>query len=196
MVQLAEPEAQASIQATINYYLDTGEKPYTYTGGPGSLDIRSSTVPDPHQVVMHNGRPFVDRFAIERDGFHFVHHDTKVQSFFEEDEIRRVYYPEMEALVKAETGASRVFVFDHTLRTADDALRQERKIREVVQRAHNDYTEWSGPQRVRDLFPRRRPMSCCAAVSPSCRCGGRSGIRSRLSRSRSVTRAACHSTIS
>ena len=32
-------------------------------------------------MAMHNGRPFVDRFALERDGFHFVHHDTKVQSF-------------------------------------------------------------------------------------------------------------------
>jgi len=153
MVQLAEPEAPATIDATINYYLDSGEKPYTYTGGPGSLDIRSSTVPDPHRVAMHNGRPFIDRFTLERDGFHFVRHDTKMQSFFDEDEIRRVYYPEMEALVKAETGASRVVVFDHTLRTADDELRQERKIREVVQRAHNDYTEWSGPQRVRDLLP-------------------------------------------
>ena len=27
------------------------------------------------------------------------------------------------------------------------------KIREVVSRVHNDYTEWSGPQRVRDLLP-------------------------------------------
>src|SRR5439155_11286218 len=44
-------------------------------------------------------------------------------------------------------------LFDHTLRTADDALREARKIREVVRRAHNDYTEWSGPQRVRDLLP-------------------------------------------
>jgi hypothetical protein len=59
----------------------------------------------------------------------------------------------MEALVKAESGASRVLVFDHTLRTADDALRAERKIREVVPRVHNDYTEWSAPQRVRDLLP-------------------------------------------
>jgi hypothetical protein len=46
-----------------------------------------------------------------------------------------------------------VLVFDHTLRTADDADRMARKIREVVQRVHNDYTEWSGPQRVRDLLP-------------------------------------------
>ena len=32
-------------------------------------------------------------------------------------------------------------------------LRAELKIREVVPRVHNDYTEWSGPQRVRDLLP-------------------------------------------
>ena len=153
MVQLAEPEAPAIIDASINYYLETGEKPYTYSGGPGSTDVRSSTVADPRRVAMHNGRPFVDQFALEREGFHFVRHDTKVQSFFEEDEIRRVYYPEMEALVKAESGASRVVVFDHTLRTGDDAQREQLKIREVVPRVHNDYTEWSGPQRVRDILP-------------------------------------------
>src|SRR5262249_48965542 len=76
-----------------------------------------------------------------------------VADFYDEDEVRRVYYPEMEALVKAESGASRVVVFDHTLRTANDAAREARKIREVVSRVHNDYTEWSGPQRVRDLLP-------------------------------------------
>ena len=56
-------------------------------------------------------------------------------------------------LIKAESGAKRVVVFDHTLRTADDELREAKKIREVVRRAHNDYTEWSGPQRVRDILP-------------------------------------------
>ncbi len=67
-------------------------------------------------------------------------------------EIRRVYYPEMERLVMAESGARRVVVFDHTLRTADDALRAAAKIRDPVRRVHNDYTEWSAPQRVRDLM--------------------------------------------
>ena len=82
-----------------------------------------------------------------------MRHDTKVRDFFDEDEIKRVYYPEMEALIKAESGAKRVVVFDHTLRTADDDEREKRKIREVVRRVHNDYTEWSGPQRVRDMLP-------------------------------------------
>ena len=73
--------------------------------------------------------------------------------FFDEAQIRDVYYPEMIDLIKKQSGAKRVVVFDHTLRTADDADRAARKIREVVPRVHNDYTEWSGPQRVRDLLP-------------------------------------------
>jgi hypothetical protein len=101
---------------------------------------------------MHNGRLVPGGFTLERNGFRFLPHDTQMRDFFDEDEIARVYHPEMEALIKRETGASRVVVFDHTLRTADDEMREAKKIREVVRRVHNDYTEWSGPQRVRDLM--------------------------------------------
>jgi hypothetical protein len=44
-------------------------------------------------------------------------------------------------------------MFDHTLRSGDESEREARLIREPVLSAHNDYTEWSGPQRVRDLLP-------------------------------------------
>ncbi len=154
MTELAEQDlAPDTIEASLNYLLDTGDQPFTYTGGPGSTEVRSNGTHDPHRVAIHNGRPFGDRFTLDRNGFRFRRHDTKMLDFFDADEVRRVYYPEMEALIEAETGASRVVVFDHTLRTADDAAREERKIREVVRRVHNDYTEWSGPQRVRDLLP-------------------------------------------
>ena len=43
-------------------------------------------------------------------------------------------------------------VFDHTLRSGDEAEREAKLIREPVLSAHNDYTEWSGPQRVRELM--------------------------------------------
>ena len=122
------------------------------TAGPGGTDARSGGAIDPRPwpcaMAARRGR-----FELDRDGFRFVRHDTKVVDFFDPSRLRRVYYPEMEALVKAESGASRVVVFDHTLRSADDDEREARKIREVVRRAHNDYTEWSGPQRVRDLLP-------------------------------------------
>jgi hypothetical protein len=145
--------APDTIEATLNYIVNDGTKLFTFTGGPGSLDVRTGGQPDPHQVTLHNGRPQAGGFALERNGFRFVRHDTKMRDFFDEAEVRSTYYAEMEALVKAESGAKRVVVFDHTLRTADDELRESKKIREVVRRVHNDYTEWSGPQRVRDLLP-------------------------------------------
>jgi hypothetical protein len=154
MPALAELDtAPQTIEPVVNYLVNDGTEVFTYTGGPGSLDVRTGGAQDPQKVVMHNGRPHVGEFNLEVHGFRFVQHDTRIQNFLDEAEVKRVYYPEMEALIKAQSGAKRVVVFDHTLRTADDAFREQQKIREVVRRAHNDYTEWSGPQRVRDILP-------------------------------------------
>ena len=154
MSALAEVETVPDvIEATVNYVQNNGEKLFTYTGAPGGNDKRQGGSYDPRTVKMHNGRLETDRFVLDHDGFRFVPHPTKMRDFYDEDEIRNVYYPEMIELIKAESGAKRVVVFDHTLRTADDEMREAKKIREVVRRAHNDYTEWSGPQRVRDIVP-------------------------------------------
>ena len=145
--------APDTIEATLNYIVDDGKPVFTIVAPPGGSDTRSGATPDPRRVTLHNGRSDAEDFVLERNGFRFVRHDTKVADFYDEDEIRRVYYPEMVELIKAESGAKRVVVFDHTLRTADDELREAKKIREVVRRVHNDYTEWSAPQRVRDILP-------------------------------------------
>ena len=152
MSQVSElATAPETIEATLNYIRNTGEKIFTETASPGGVDVRSGGTPDPHRMTIRNGRN--KDFVLDRDGFRFVRHDTKVRDFFDEAEVRSTYYAEMEALVKQESGCKRVVVFDHTLRTADDELRESKKIREVVRRVHNDYTEWSAPQRVRDILP-------------------------------------------
>jgi hypothetical protein len=154
MAQTAELDvAPDTIETTLNYIVDDGKPVFTIVATPGASDTRSAATPDPRRVLIHNGRQHSQDFALERNGFCFVRHDTKVADFYDEDEIKRVYYPEMVELIKAESGAKRVVVFDHTLRTADDELRESKKIREVVRRVHNDYTEWSAPQRVRDILP-------------------------------------------
>jgi len=154
MSQTAELEvAPDTIEATLNYIVDDGSKVFTIVASPGGSDARSGGTPDPRRVKIHNGRPHTKEFDLETSGFRFVPHDTKVSDFYDEDEIKRVYYPEMVELIKAESGAKRVVVFDHTLRTADDEVRESKQIREVVRRVHNDYTEWSAPQRVRDILP-------------------------------------------
>ncbi len=140
-----------SIEATLNYVLNDGNKIVVEPVGGGSTEMRTLGTLDPHRVVIRNGRN-VDT-SLDGEGFQLAWHETAVTDFFDEKQIRDVYYPEMIELIKFKSGAKRVVVFDHTLRTADDSDRAARKIREVVPRVHNDYTEWSGPQRVRDLLP-------------------------------------------
>ncbi len=142
------------IETALNYIVDTGVKPVTYSNASGGNKQTSNTgTYEQRPVRIYNARPIADRFSLEREGFIFIKHATKVKDFYDEDEIRSVYYPEIEQLVKDVTGAGRVLVFDHTLRAADEATREEKKVGAPVRRAHNDYTEWSGPQRVRDLLP-------------------------------------------
>ena len=83
-----------------------------------------------------------------------VEHRSAVKDFYDEDELRRVYYPEAIRLVAEATGASRVLVFDHTIRrrVAAGIDRSPGTPRQPVTSVHNDYTVKSGPQRVRDLM--------------------------------------------
>ena len=159
MAELAELDAdREAIEATLDYFIATEAMPVTLVAAPGSVDLRAGGGrSDPHRVKVRNGRRYAADFRLEKNGFRFVRHDTKVADFYDEAEIRRVYYSEMEALVKQESGAGRVVVFDHTLRTADADLREAAKIRDPVRRVHNDYTEWSAPQRVRDVMGEEAP---------------------------------------
>jgi hypothetical protein len=157
------PETISEVEATLNYLVNDGVKIFTEAGGGGALDVRGGTI-DPHHVVVHNGRPGAKDFVFEREGFRFVGHDTKVADFFDEDQVRRVYYPEMETLVKAESGASRVVVFDHTLRTADDAVGAQRLYR-VVRSAARARPSAGGSGRSPSPSFRHRP-SMAADPSP------------------------------
>src|ERR1700680_1624857 len=99
MADIAELEtATDTIEANLIYLADTGEKLITQVAEPGGRDNRSGGDNETHPVTIRNGRPLVDRFEFEREGFRFVPQHTKVANFFDEDEIRRVYYPECEAL--------------------------------------------------------------------------------------------------
>ena len=143
-----------SIRAMLNYLVETGEKPESYGGVSQTVaDQQRKGKYEEHEMPVYNGRVIAGELSIEREGFIFVKHETKVKNFYDEAEVRLLYYPETEQLVKESSGAKRVLVFDHTLRSADSAIREENRISGPVRNAHNDYTEWSGPQRVRDLLP-------------------------------------------
>ena len=154
MTQLAPQEAESGfVEANLVYTVDTGEKPVNETMPDGDMSRRMTGTFENHTMVIRDGRPLRDQFSLEETGFEFIDHATAVTDFYDLEHLTSVYYPEIEALIKARTGAARVVVFDHTLRSGDEDTRSEKKLREPVMSVHNDYTEWSGPQRVRDLLP-------------------------------------------
>ncbi len=137
----------------IPYTVDTGEKIVNETFGPNNIRRRKTGTQELRPMTVRNGRLFRDRLSLEEQGFVLVEHKTKVKDFFDAGELESVYYPEVEQLIKAASGASRVVIFDHTLRSGDETEREAKLIREPVLSAHNDYTEWSGPNRVREILP-------------------------------------------
>lgn len=133
-------------RATLKFVDDAEDAPVVHIeseGGPTrySGQFAMETVP------IRDGRASDRDFRLERNGFELVSHRSSVADFEDEDAVENIFYPEVEALVKRATGASRVLIFDHTIRK--DGNQQGRT---PARHVHVDYTEKSGPDRVRDFL--------------------------------------------
>ena len=142
------------VEGVLNYLAPMADKPINLAYDPPPGVPRSTGVPEARRMTIYNARPVAARLSLDGEGLALVKHDTAVRDFYDEDELRRVYYPEAERLVAEVTGANRVLVFDHTIRcrVRGGVDRAPGTPRQPVASVHNDYTVKSGPQRVRDLM--------------------------------------------
>lgn len=177
------------VRAELSYLVPMRERAYRHDGetppGAAATNMRHHA----QSVVIENARLGAPP-SLDREGFAFETSPSAVRDFFDADEVARVYDPEIETLLKARTGATRILIFDHTLRRrmpeSDDRLGG---FRPPATRVHVDYTETSAPRRVRDLLPseadrllRRRfafinawrPISHIVRDSPLALCDARS----------------------
>lgn len=143
-----------SVNAELNYLKPNGERPRTFTYDPPDGSPRTNQIPDPRTLAIRDARAVASGVSVDEEGFALVQHRSAVTDFYDDDEVKRVYYGEAERLLKDATGAKRVFVFDHTVRRrVPGAEDRKAALRQPVARVHVDHTEKSGPQRVRDLLP-------------------------------------------
>lgn len=141
------------VDATLNYLAPMTEKPRRYTYDLPQGIPHTNVQYERRKVTIRDARSVVDFLSLDDEGLQLVRHKSAVRDFYDDDEVRRVYYPEAENLVAETTGARWVLVFDHTVRqhlygTQD---RTPGMPRQPALSVHNDYTEQSAPQRVRDL---------------------------------------------
>lgn len=138
------------VETTLSYMAAMAEKPFYYYGPPPPGVNWRNNRGDPRQVAVEDARRLEPPASLDREGFELVQHRSAVPDLRDESAIRQRYYPEVAELVAKASGAGRVLAFDHNLRSG--AERRAGGVQGPVRYVHNDYTEGSGPQRVRDLM--------------------------------------------
>jgi hypothetical protein len=112
-----------TVTATVNFFTPPvdGSKPYYDNTKPTGEN--TNTQHHPVQVEIEDLRGKEASVSLDTAGFQFGVHTSAVAGFYDEQEIRDVYYPESVELIKRETGASHVLIFDHSACTVRVHLR-------------------------------------------------------------------------
>jgi hypothetical protein len=145
--------SSADVRAALTFITPQDSKPVFYSSAltGGAPQVLFGT--ERHDVLIQDMRPLADALSLDREGFELLGHETAVSDLYDDDAVEQVYYPEIEALLRAVSGASRVVVFDATRRSdGGSGARNRDGLRGPASRVHVDYTEKSGPQRARDLL--------------------------------------------
>ena len=146
-------QGPAQVEATLNYLADGVERPVSYAYTPPLGTPQTTRRNSPQTVTIRNARPFLGQLSLDTQGFVHAHQDSKVKNFYDENEVREIYYPEVERLLKDATGAVKAVIFDHVVRCTPKARQGEKGVREPARIVHNDYSFTSAPRRVRDHLP-------------------------------------------
>lgn len=78
-MSLLELDTRNYVRATLNYLVRTEKKPYSYTfDAPEGVPARFGELDTVDDVVIRNGRPFAEEFALDAQGFALRQHKTAV----------------------------------------------------------------------------------------------------------------------
>ena len=154
-LQQIKIESLPFVKAELNYLAPTAGKPRTYAFDPPPGEPKSTALPEPHVLPIFDGRLVAKNFSLDREGFELVRHPTVVRNFYDDAEVRRIYYPVVEAFLAATLRADRVLIFDHTVRRRVEGAPDIRGAgpRQPATRVHVDQTVTSGANRVREHLP-------------------------------------------
>lgn len=137
-------------------YLAAGEGHAHYRTWPPSSGRVTETPPkEMHVARVHDCRPVAAALRLDGEGFVVRPSPHDPGDVYDETAVRARYLPDVERMVAGETGALAVFAFDYNLRSARAVVEQRPGVRPPADMAHNDYTESSGPRRVREILSER-----------------------------------------
>jgi hypothetical protein len=86
------------VEAELNYLVPMAERPRYYAYEPAPGEPRANMMHEAHTVPIHDMRPIQSEIGLDSVGFALVEQRSGVRDFWDDDEVRRVYYPEAEPL--------------------------------------------------------------------------------------------------
>ncbi|KAL3300186.1 Cytochrome P450 [Colletotrichum asianum] len=137
-----------NVRTTINYYQDPGDG----TEHASSIAGKRSTFVHPSidfETVVTDITGSEDKYTLDSHGFQLHRHVSQEKEFIDDQKIKDLYYPEIEQLLFEVTGASRICIFDHTIRRPNPTAASSDDERRPVKRAHIDQSEWASENQVR-----------------------------------------------
>src|SRR5215216_5824268 len=84
------------VEAELNYLGSTTERPRYYAYDRDDNDPPPVMPLEPHRMQIHDLRPIGHELSLDVQGFALAEQRSAVHDFWDDDEVRRVYYPEAE----------------------------------------------------------------------------------------------------
>jgi hypothetical protein len=94
-----QPVKPHHVNTSLNYYkaAEDGSPPHpSYVGKPETYERPS----EPLEVTVHDIRGQEHEYTLDKNGFQIYPHESKEKDFLDDEQIKAVYYPETEQLLK------------------------------------------------------------------------------------------------
>ena len=103
------------VESDVQYILPTSRINRRYVSHEGQINISEyKSMP----IFVRDARPMADSISFESHGFSLRRHSSAVTNFEDEEQIDRLYIPEMTEFMKETTGADKVIPFAWMVRTS------------------------------------------------------------------------------
>ena len=102
-LQQPKIESLPFVTAELNYLAPITGKPRTYAFDPPPGEPKTTVLPEPHEVPIFDARLIAGEISLDREGFALIRHPTVVKNFYDDKEVKAVYYPAVEAFLKGKT---------------------------------------------------------------------------------------------
>lgn len=100
----------------LGYLVPMRERAFQTMFEPPPGRLATNCAFDMRRCKIRDARQVASSMSLDETGFTLLDVASKVEDFYDEQEVIRVYYPEIEALALEVTGGARAVVFDHLLR--------------------------------------------------------------------------------